>query len=437
MSLLVVGLSHRTASVPLLERTAVAGPDLAAVLAALVAGPDVAEALVLSTCNRVELYAEVDKFHSGVKDLSALLAQRAGVDVAALGEHLYVHYDDAAVQHLFTVAAGLDSMVVGEAQILGQLRTAYAAAQAAGTIGRHLHGLSQQALRVGKRVHTETQIDAASSSLVTVGVAEAGAAAGGLAGRSVLVCGAGATAALVVATLQRAGVTTFLIANRTPEPAAALAATVGGRPVALGTVEDALAKVDIVVSATAATGIVLHGDVIERVMKLREGRPLVALDLALPRDIDPQAGDLPEVTLIDLEHLRGAAARREIGTQAALAGTIVAAELGTFLANRRSLAVAPTVAALRSRAADLVDAELARLAGRLPRLDAAAHAEVGLALRRVVAALLHTPTVRVKELATAPGGETYAAALRELFELDPEATAAVTRALVIIEEESS
>lgn len=441
MSLLVVGMSHQTAAVSLLERIAVPSDDLPAVLDALLTGPHVSEALVLSTCNRVEIYAEVEKFHGGVQDLSEVLARRAGTDVAALGGHLYVHYDDAAVQHLFAVAAGLDSMVVGEAQILGQLRSAYAAAQGAGTIGRQLHELCQQALRVGKRVHTETQIDAASTSLVAVGVAEAATVIGGLADRSALVCGAGAIADLVVAGLLRGGVTDIVIANRTASRATALAAQlvggpVAGRTVAFDAVEDALAEVDLVVSATAATSFVISGDAIERAMKVREGRPLVALDLALPRDIDPQAAEIAGVTLIDLEHLRGPAVGLEIGAQADAARAIVAEELGSFLAASRSQAVAPTVAALRSRAAALVDAELARLAARLPQLDAAARDEVELAVRRVVATLLHTPTVRVKELATAPGGETYAAALRELFELDPDATAAVTRPLVMVDGEA-
>ncbi|MEP6696262.1 MAG: glutamyl-tRNA reductase [Pseudonocardiales bacterium] len=437
MSLLVVGLSYRSAPVPLLESTAVAAADLPEVLGALLAGPDVSEAMVLSTCNRVELYAEVGKFHSGVKHLSDLLAARAGADLSTLGGHLYVHYGDAAVQHLFTVAAGLDSMAVGEAQILGQLRNTYAAAQQAGTAGRELHELSQSALRVGKRVHTETGIDPAGTSLVAVGLAEAGRLSGGLAGRTVLVCGAGATAGLVATMLQRAGVGDLVVANRTPERGAALAGTVQGRSVSLDAVEDILAGVDIVVSATAAAGVVIPADVVERAMKVREGAPLLALDLALPRDIDPQAADCDGVTLIDLEHLRRILATGGGTADVERAVAIVAAELGAFLATRRSLAVAPTVTALRSRAAAVVDAELTRLAGRLPELDAAARVEVELTVRRVVATLLHAPTVRVKELATTPGGETYAHALRELFELDPAATAAVTQALMTVEEDLS
>lgn len=426
MSLLVVGLSHRTASVPLLESATVAGGELSALLEELVQSPQVAEAMVLSTCNRVELYAEVDKFHGGVHDLSDALARRAGTDVAGLGAHLYVHYEDAAVEHLFSVAVGLDSMVVGEAQILGQLRTAYAAAQQAHTAGRRLHELVQQALRVGKRAHSETGIDAAGASLVAVGLAQAERVLGDLSGRSALICGAGSMAALTLTTLHRAGVLDIVVANRTPAHAELLAASADARPIALTELEDGLLDVDILVSSTASTALVIRADAVERAMKLREGRPLFVLDLALPRDVDPAVAGIHGVTLVDLEVLGDVLAGTEAGAEVDAARAIVAEEVGVFLAGLRSMEVTPTVTALRSRAAALVDVELARLTVRLPQLDAVARAEVELAVRRVVAALLHTPTVRVKELATIPGGDTYAAALRELFELDPAATAAVT-----------
>lgn len=427
MSLLVVGLSHRTASVDLLERTTIGVGELPQVLTDLQHSAHVTEAMVLSTCNRVELYAEVDKFHGGVNELSELLALRAGTDVAALGSHLYVHYEDAAVQHLFAVAAGLDSMVLGETQVLGQLRSAYAAAQAAGTVGRALHDLTQQALRVGKRAHSETGIDAAGASLVSAGLAEAERRTGALAGRSALVCGAGSMAALAVATLRRAGVEDFVIANRSPERARLLAAGVDGRVIGLDDLEDVLSTVDIAVSATGATGIVVAAEVVERAAKLREGEPLFVLDLALPRDVDPLAADIDGVTVIDLETLSAVLADAEVNAEVEAARVIVADEVIGFLAAQRSGEVAPTVAALRSRAAALVDAELARLSVRLPELDSATRAEVESTVRRVVATLLHTPTVRVKELATAPGGDTYAAALRELFELDPAAVELVAR----------
>ncbi len=429
MSMLVVGLSHRTASVPVLESVTVAPGELAGVLASLVRSPQVAEAMVLSTCNRVEIYAEVDRFHGGVHDVSELLARRAGTDVVSLDPHLYVHYEDAAAGHLFAVAAGLDSMVVGEAQILGQLRTAYAAAQQAGTAGRQLHDLTQQALRVGKRVHSETGIDAAGGSLVAVGLGEAQRELGDLAGRSALVCGAGSMAALTIATLHRAGLTDVVVANRTWGRAEELALAVAGRPAELAEIEDALVSVDVVVSSTAATSPVIAADAVERAMKRRDGRPLFILDLALPRDVDPAVAEIAGVNLVDLAVLRGLSAGSGAGAEVQSAREIVAAEVATFLAGRRSGEVAPTVAALRSRAAGLVEIELARLSARLPQLDGAVRIEVEAAVRRVVAALLHTPTVRVKELASTPGGDAYAAALRELFELDRPAPVVVTRAV--------
>lgn len=422
MSFLVVGLSYRTAAVDLLERVSIAGGELPGVLDDVMRSPHVTAAMALSTCNRVELYAKVDKFHGGVNDLSDILAERAGTDVAALGTHLYVHYEEAAVQHLFAVAAGLDSMVLGETQIIGQVRTAYAAAQAAGTAGGALHDVTQQALRVGKRAHSATGIVGAGASLVSAGLAEAERRCGGLAGRSVLVCGAGSMAALTVATLRRAGVDNITIANRTPQRAGLLAGSVNGRSVAWSGVEAALSTVDVVVSITGAPGVVLPVETVERAVRRRAGRPLFVLDLALPRDVDPLAGALDGVTVVDLEALSAVLGGEEVRAEVDAAHKIVAEEVANFLAAQRSDEVAPTVTALRSRASAVVDVELARLAARLPGLDPVTRAEVESTLRRVVATLLHTPTVRIKELATAPGGDSYAQALRELFELDPAAT---------------
>jgi len=434
VSLLVVGLSHRTAPVALIERALIPADAVAQTLAALMGSPHVAEAMVLSTCNRVELYAEVDRFHAGVSALSDLLARRAGLDQNELGSHLYVHYEDAVAEHAFAVAAGLDSMVIGEPQILGQLRLAYAAAQRLGTIGPRLHELAQNALRVGKRVHTATGIDAAGATLVSVGLSLAEPVHGQLAGRSALVCGAGSMAALAVATLRRAGVDDVRITNRTRARAELLASNVDGSVVDFADLEFALSDVDIFVSTTGAVGIVAPADLVTRAMRRRNGRPLFVLDLALPRDVDPLVAGIEGVTLIDIEALGAVLAGAEVTAEVAAAQLMVADEVARFRSGQHSIGVGPTVAALRSRAATLVDAELARLAGRLPGLDAGARIEVESAMRRVVAALLHSPTVRVKELATAPGGDAYALALRELFELDPPASEVVARAAGVAEE---
>jgi glutamyl-tRNA reductase len=425
VSVLVVGVSHRTAPVALLERLTVGlgrAPDLLTELRA--AGP-VGEAVVLATCNRVEVYADSEGFHSGVDAVSDLLSRLSGVPLDDLKRHLYVHWEGQAVLHLFEVACGLDSMVVGESQILGQLRRAYATARDSGA-GPTLHELFQKALRVGKRAHSETAIDQAGRSLVTVGLERAVAAVGPLEGRTVLVIGAGSMGSLAGATLRRAGAADIVVANRTAQNAERLALALGGRGVGLDGLEQALVEADVVVSSTGATGLVVPVELLERAVAARAGRPLALLDLALPRDIDPAVRALPAVTLVDLEALQEQLAATEAGADVAAVREIVQQEVRDFLAWQRAARIAPTVVALRSRADAVVEAELGRLAGRLPGLAAAETAEVQATVRRVVDKLLHAPTVRVKELAEAPEGLSYAEALRELFGLDRAAPAAVT-----------
>ena len=433
MSLLVVGMSHRTASVPLLERASVAPAELPEVLHELLRGDHVAEALVLSTCNRVEIYADVDRFHGGLQDTSSVLARRCGLDLPGLGEHLYVHYEDAALLHLFSVAAGLDSMVVGESHILGQLRTAYGVAAGLDTVGRTLHELAQQALRVGKRVHAETAIDRAGASVVSVALGEASRVLGPLTGKRALVIGAGAMGSLSAATLLRAGVAEVAVVNRSADRARQLAAELRTnealplvRAAALDDLPAELVRADVVVACTGAIGTVVGTELVD--VGARAGRPLVVLDLALPRDVESAVGQLPGVHYVDLEALREPAAALGAHAEVELAQRIVADEVAAQLGARRATAVFPTVAALRARAAEVVDAELARLDGRLPGLDATVRAELAHTVHRVVQTLLHAPTVRVKELAERPGGDAYADALRELFDLGPAATAAVVTA---------
>jgi glutamyl-tRNA reductase len=405
----------------------------------LLRGGHVSEAMVVSTCNRVEFYADVDRFHAGVQDISSALARRAGIDLPELGEHLYVHYEDAAVMHLFSVAAGLDSMVAGESQIIGQLRAAYTVAKANDATGRTLDELCQHALRVGKRVRTDTGVGRAGASLVSVAVDEAeqvlgpapGAVSpGALAGRQALVVGTGSIGSLAATTLSRAGVAELVLANRSAERAQRLAATLRAttlvRTVGLDELATELARVDVVVACTGAAGQVLSYELIETAMAARAGRPLVLVDLALPRDMDAATGTLPGVRYVDLAALQDPARAVAVEGDIAHARLIVAQEVTGSIAAQRVTAVAPTVAALRARAAEVVEAELTRLDGRLPGLEPTVRAEVAHAVHRVVQTLLHAPTVRVKELAEQPGGDTYAVVLRELFGLDPAAPAAVT-----------
>jgi glutamyl-tRNA reductase len=422
MSVLVVGLNHRTAPVTLLERAAVQPAELAGVLTTLLGGRHVAECAVVSTCNRVEVYAAVSSFHGGLHDVGDVLAERIGMELPNLADHLYVHHGDDAVKHLFTVAAGLDSLVVGEAQILGQIRNSYSAAVEHGSPGRVLHELMQQALRAGKRVHAETAIDRAGQSIVTLALDVGQRATGSVEGRHALIVGAGSMGALAAATLRRLGIGRLTVANRTTGNAKSLAMTVDADVIGLDEVDAALAEADIVVSATATTGVVITADAVTAAQEKRGGRPLLILDLAVPKDVHPAVGWVPGVTVVDIERLRREVAEATgaytVAADVEAARTIVDEEVRGFLAWERSSDVAPTVAALRARADEVVATELARLSTRLGALDPTDRAEVEKSVRRVVSRLLHMPTVRVKELAEQPGGHAYADALRELFGLD-------------------
>jgi glutamyl-tRNA reductase len=433
MSLLAIGLNHRSASPELLERAAVTPEDVPKVLHDLLAGEHITEAVLLTTCNRVEVYAETATFHGGVTEVGEVLARTAGLPFEELHRSLYVHHEARAVQHLFSVACGLDSMLVGEAQILGQVRQAYKIARDESSAGRGLSELMREALRIGKRAHTETGIDTAAASLVSVGLRVAGDAltqphdpAGGIAGARCLLVGAGSTGALAGSLLQRAGIGELIIANRSPERARRLASRLGGRTVALGALADELREADIVVTATGATLPVVTAQAVAGAMEARGGRALVLLDLGLPRDIELSAREIDGVSLIDLEALRSALAGSDVVTDVDAVRGLVTEEVASYLDRQRALRVAPTVAALRARAAEMVDSELDRLAGRVPELTERERAEVASTVRRVVDKLLHAPTVRVKELAESPGGDRYAQALHELFELDPRKAQAVS-----------
>ena len=420
MSIVVVGLSHRSAPVSVLERAAVPGDDVRKTLGELYASEVISEALLLATCNRVEVYADVPRFHPGVAEITSVLARHAGLAVSDLSDHLYVHFAEAAAEHIFTVASGLDSMVIGESQILGQLRSAYALGTEIGSLGSVLHDLAQTALRIGKRVHSETGIDRAGASIVSVALDRAAELIGPLGGVRALVVGAGSMGALSGATLRRRGVTDVVVANRSPERAARLATAVDGRAAPLADLAQEIGSADLLISSTGSTGIVVDAEMIGD----RADRPLVVLDLALPRDVDPAVAVQHGVTYVDLDALRTAGAMVS-DAEVSAATAIVAEELREYLTAQLRLAVAPTVTALRARANQVIDAELTRLDGRLPDIDPAARREVADAVRRAVEKVLHAPTVRVKELAGEPGGDQYAAALRELFDLDPAAVESV------------
>ncbi len=425
MSVLVVGISHKSAPVALLEQLALDGPALHKLIDDVAASEHVTEATVIATCNRLEIYAEVDRFHGSVEEVSRLVVDRAGESTEAMLPHLYVHYDDGAVSHLFQVVAGLDSMAVGEGQILGQTRAALSAGQEIGTVGPSLNLLFQQALRVGKRARAETGIDRAAPSLVSAALDRSHAEAGDLSGKRVLVVGAGSMASLATATVAGRGAASVTVANRTTGNAARLAQEYGARSAALDDLAAELAVADVVVSCTGAAGILISRDMVAAATA--GGRELSILDLALPHDVDPAVAELPGVSLVGLADLADQLADSDAGQEVEAVRRIVTQEVAAFLSVRRQASVTPTVVALRSMATSVVDAEMERLMGRLPDLDEAARAEVLHTVRRVADKLLHQPTVRVRELANEAGVVSYAAALAELFALDPDAVDAVTR----------
>jgi glutamyl-tRNA reductase len=439
VSVLLFGVSHRSAPVSVLEQLSTDESDQIKVIDQMMQSPLVTEAMVLSTCNRVEVYAVVDAFHGGLAVIGQVLSEHSGMSLGELTKYAYVRYSEAAVEHLFAVASGLDSAVVGEQQVLGQVRRAYAAAEANRTVGRVLHELAQRALAVGKRVHTDTAIDAAGASVVSValGMADKKLGQAGLRGKTAVVVGAGAMGALSTAHLARAGVRDIHVVNRSLPRAQRLArkireSGVGAEALSFDRLPSALADADVLVSCTGAVRpVVSLADVHHGLAAARRDesdQPLVICDLGMPRDVDPAVAGLPGVWVIDMDRVQREPSARAAAADAEAARHIVATEVATYLAGQRMAEVTPTVTALRQRASDVVEAELLRLDNRLPELDAAHRDEVARTVRRVVDKLLHAPTVRIKQLASAPGGDSYAEALRELFELDQTAVDAVATA---------
>lgn len=440
MSVLVVGLSHKGAPLAMLERTVLTGDALAKLLHDVARSDDVAGAFVLSTCNRMEIYAEAGSFHGSVAAICDLLSRHTGVPHTELTSCLYVHYADRAVQHLLTVACGLDSMVVGESQILGQLRTALRFSREQGTSSGALDDLGSLALRAGKRAQAETAVGGAGANLVSVGLADAVSRlrdqhdgdrqVPSLAGLQVLVVGAGAMSALAAASVARADAAGLVIANRTRLAADRLAARYGGQAAAIADLPALLSAADLVVTCTGAPGHVITTDMVRAATAGRDRR-LALLDLALPRDVEPGAGEVPGVTVTDLATLQAAEPEGSRPTEDAVAAArqIVTGELESYLSAGRAARVAPTVVALRAKAAGVVESELARLAGRLGPADKAVLEEVAKSMNRVADKLLHAPTVRVKELAGVPGAASYEDALRVLFDLDPAAIQSVAQAV--------
>lgn len=415
MSVVAVGLSQRTVPIALLERMTVADDALPKALAALLQTGTVSEAVVLSTCLRTEVYAVVDRFHEAVADVRDWLGGIAGADPEALSDHLYAYYEDQAAAHLFEVAAGLDSAVLGEGEVLSQVRNAWERAREHASAGPVLSGLFRHAVAAGKRARAETGIARGITSLGQAAVAYAVERVGELGGRPVLVIGAGEIGTSVARALARAGAE-VAVANRTPERAAALAHGLGGRAVAMAELRREIARADAVFTATAAPSVVIEAADLQAAAAGRDGRPLLVVDVAVPRDVDPGAGEVEGVVLADMEDV-SALARDGISGREAEVGrvrAILAEETERYRAYSAGQVAGPVVAALRARAEELRRAEVGRVAKALGPQPAQA---LDAASRALVAKLLHEPTVRLKEAAGTPRGDRLAEALRSLFGL--------------------
>ena len=417
MSVLVVGMSHRSAPVALLERLSMDETVQEHAASALVAQTSVSEAMIISTCNRLEIYAVTNAFHAGVEDVLEVLADISGVSEADLRSYLYVRYADAAAEHMFSVASGLDSMVVGEQQIIGQVRASYLDAAERGTVGPALHSLAQTALHTGKRVHAETGIDDAGGSMVTFALDEAEKVMGSdFAGKTALVLGAGAMSSLAATQLGKRGVRKLIIANRTRSRAERLAehareAGVAAEVVDFNARTGALSRADITVSATASDGFTITADDLSG--------PAVLVDLSLPRDIADDVTQRDGIHLINIEYLHTTRGGVDSEDSLALrqAQAIVAEEVETFSSQQRVRDIAPAVARLRRTAGEVQDFELQRLRTKLPDLSEEDFDQVTRTVKRVVDKLLHTPTVKIKELAATSEQVSVETVIEELFGL--------------------
>jgi len=419
VSVVVVGLNHRTVPLDLLERMTVPSSLLPKALADLVSREHITEAVLLSTCNRIEVYAFAEKFHGGYQDIHNFFAETSHVAPEDFSEYLTGLYDADAVRHLFAVASGLDSAVLGEHEILGQVRTSWEVADDEGVVGPVLNPMFRHALEVGKRVRTETAISRNITSVSQAAVVMAGERLGGLNGRRVLVVGAGKMGEGLARALHTGGVSEILVANRTWERASEVATRLGGTAVRLEELPLHIAEVDVLLTSTGASSVILeHGD-IDGIVGNRDGRELLIVDIAVPRDVDPAAGHLEGVTLLDMDDLRAFAdlgikeRRREIAAVEA----IVDVELNRYVDESTARLVAPLITKLHGRADAVRTSELERLANRLGDLDERQRAAVEALAAGIVGKLLHEPTIRMKDAAGTARGERLAEAMRDLFDL--------------------
>lgn len=422
MVILTVGLNHTTAPVEIRERLHIPETELPAFFEVLGEAAAVLERMVLSTCNRVEVYAVTDDPTQAQAAIPELLAAETRTPLALFKERLYHHQQEAAIRHAFRVAASLDSLVLGESQILSQVKAAYQVAQAQEATGPVLNALMTRALGVAKKVRTETGVGNSPVSVPSAAIGLAKTIFGELQGRRVLILGAGEMAELAARHLQSEGVQAVLVAHRNFDRAVEVAARLEGRAVRFDHIRDELRQADIVVSSTAAPHYLLHQADVEELIRLRRNRPLFLIDIAVPRDIDPAVNVIDNVYLYDIDDLEGvvAAHRQARQQEAAQAELLIEREVVSFLRWLQSLEVVPTIVTLRRRLEEIREAELERALGRLPDLSPAQQEVVRTLAQGIVNKILHHPTAELKRQSVSRDGLLYVSALRRLFGLHDE-----------------
>ena len=418
MTIVNVGLSHRFAPAEMLEKLAVPSAELGDVLTRLRTVPSVDEVVVLSTCNRVEIYAAASGPAEQVTQaVAGLMASRGRIRTGEVLRMARTRVGGAAAKHLFSVACGLDSMAVGEDQIVAQIKAAARAATAAKTTGPVITGLIDAALRASKRARTQTTIGTEGISLVRAGLDIAAAHLGGLAGRRAVVLGTGSTGKLAARLLHEAGVARLSVAGRNATRAAEVAAALRAGHLPASDLPAVLAGADLLVTATGAAAPVVAAGPVRAARAQAGGRPLFVLDLGMPPDVDAAVGRLAGVKLVDLTALGGHLAGRAVPDQIPRVRAIVAAEAAEYMDRRDQAAAAPVIAAMHAQIRQFADAELARLHHRLPDLSEEQRAETAATVHRILRKVLHRPTVRAKEFSAGPEGPVYLDVLRQLFDL--------------------
>ena len=398
MTLTLIGVNHKTAPIELRERIAISRDDLPETIRALAAVPGVTECMIVSTCNRVEILAAID---SSDVELSGFLSRYFGLNPAVLGPHIYEHRDQEAVRHLFRVAASLDSMVVGEPQILGQVKEAFAVARASGTVGGQLEHLLQSAFAAAKKVRSETEIGANSVSIASVAVELARKIFGSLQGRTVFLVGAGKMSELAARHLVQQGAGAILVTNRTLERARRMAETFQGQVIPFDQLYEAASQADIVISSTGAPHPIFRREHGQAFLHRRRNRPMFFIDIAVPRDVDPAMGKLEGIFVYDIDDLQQVAAAHmaERSREASDAETLIAGEVERFHQRQRTVNVAPAIVALQHQAEEIRQAELKRAQARLGSLSAEQVAAVEALTRGLVNKFLHPPMQALKQAA--------------------------------------